>query len=127
VLIASLLLGSEARADRWWGVDKAQHLGLSAAMASAWYATSALGDDPRPLRVALAAGLALVPGLLKELYDSGRPGKAFSPQDLTWNLVGAAAGSLPGLAIDLLLARRADPLARAPWLWVGAGGVGLRF
>ena len=128
-LCVVLLLPSRAAGDRWWGVDKAEHLGLSAAMAAAWYATcSLLGDDPRPVRLAISTALALTPGLLKELYDSGRPGKAFSAQDLTWDLIGAAAGSLIGIAIDWLVHRRRDPLRHGPWLWVDRGaGLVVRF
>jgi uncharacterized protein YfiM (DUF2279 family) len=130
LLSGALLFGGAARADdRWWGTDKAQHLALSAAMAGAWYATcSLLGDDPRPLRIVFAVALSLTPGVLKELHDSGQPGKAFSAEDLTWNLVGATAGSLLGLAVDLLLARRREKHSPWPLIWVERGaGLLLRF
>lgn len=125
-----LLLASRADAqDRFLGVDKLQHFALSAALAAAWYGTlTLLGDDPRPVRLAFSAALALAPGLLKELHDSGRPGKAFSPADLAWDLIGAATGSLVALALDWILTRPRDRLPLVPSLHVRRGvGLELRF
>jgi uncharacterized protein YfiM (DUF2279 family) len=95
-----------ARADDWWGRDKAYHLAVSFAMAASWYgALSLVGDDPPPVRLAMASSLAVVPGLLKEVYDSGRPGNAFSAKDMTWDVLGVALGCLAGLAVDLWWAK----------------------
>ncbi len=130
LIVAPLLASSAARGeDRFWSRDKAQHLALSAAISVGWYATTTLlGDDPRPVRALLSFSLALAPGLLKELYDSGRPGKSFSTQDLAWDLIGAATGSLLALLLDWLLARPRDRLPRGPTLWVERGaGLELRF
>jgi uncharacterized protein YfiM (DUF2279 family) len=129
IALCLLLLASRAAAqDRFLGVDKAQHFALSSALAAGWYGTLTLfGNDPRPVRLVLSTALALAPGLLKELYDSGRPGKAFSRADLAWDLIGAATGSLLALALDWLLTRPRVRLPR-PALYVERGaGLVLRF
>lgn len=99
-------LAAPARAERWTGVDKAAHLGVSAALGASCYALLwAFGDDPPALRLAAAAGLALLPGLAKEMYDGGQPGNRFSGADLFWDGVGAALGSLALLGLERLLGR----------------------
>jgi len=108
LLALTLLLGARpaAWAEPAWGVDKAEHLGVSLALSGTAYAgLRLLGRDPPALRVAFSVGLALLPGVLKELYDAGRPGNRFSGLDLTWDAVGALSGALVALGVDLLLTR----------------------
>ncbi len=113
VLVLSLLAEAPARADDWWGSDKAKHLSVSLAMSAGWYTgLTLLGRDPRPQRLILGSGLALLPGLLKEIYDSGRPGNRFSGKDLTWDVVGVVSGGLLALGVELLITRWAARRAR---------------
>ena len=39
-----------------------------------------------------AVGLALIPGVAKELYDAGQDCNRFSWRDMGWNVAGAVAG-----------------------------------
>lgn len=104
--LAGAGVAAPARAERFVGADKAAHLGVSAALGASGYAVLwAFGDDPPALRLPLAAGLALLPGLAKEIYDGGQPGNRFSGADLFWDGVGAAAGSLALFGLERLLGR----------------------
>lgn len=103
-LLLSMFAAAPARADSWWGVDKGEHLALSFGMATGWStALWLLGDDPPLVRAALSTSLSLIPGLMKELYDSGRHGNSFSSKDLTWDLIGAVTGTLSVLGIEYLI------------------------
>jgi uncharacterized protein YfiM (DUF2279 family) len=95
-----------AHAEAWWGADKAAHLGVSAGLGAAAYGLLWLADrDVRTVRFGLASMMATLPGLAKELHDSGQPGNHFSGADLFWDLTGALAGAGLVLGVDLLWAR----------------------
>ena len=111
----SVLYSLPARAeDPWWAEDKGMHLAVSGALGAGVYTTLWLaGDDPRPLRLVLSASLALLPGLAKEIYDSGQQGNFFSGKDMLWNTVGVAAGVGLALGMELLVIRlRGSPASR---------------
>lgn len=74
--------------DDWTGSDKAAHFGVSFALG---VATSRVSDD-----TLTAVGLALVPGLAKELYDSTQDCNRFSWKDMAWNTAGAFVGVRTG-------------------------------
>ena len=74
--------------DSWSGSDKAAHFGVSAALG---VGASRLTDD-----TATAVGLALIPGLAKELYDAGQDCNRFSWKDMGWNAMGAYVGVRTG-------------------------------
>ena len=82
-----MLASSLAHADDWTGQDKRIHFAVSAtlgvATANQW-----------PTRPALAFGVAMVPGFLKEVADSRPGGSGFSYKDLTADALGAALGVL---------------------------------
>ena len=69
--------------DSWKGSDKAQHLGVSFVLG---FATGNQWPDNKPL----AIGVAMLPGLLKEVSDRSTTG--FSGKDLAADLVGATLG-----------------------------------
>jgi uncharacterized protein YfiM (DUF2279 family) len=126
-VLCFLALPTPSRAESWWGVDKAEHLALSFLLAGAGYsAVSLLGDDPRPLRLAFSTSLALVPGVLKEIYDSGQPQNHFSGQDMTWDVIGAVTGSLAALAVDLLIERLRKKRAARLLLYFSLNRAGLQ-
>ena len=86
-LLASLAAPAHACGpyhDSWSGSDKAAHFGVSAALG---VGASRLTDD-----TATAVGLALIPGLAKELYDAGQDCNRFSWRDMGWNVAGAVLG-----------------------------------
>jgi uncharacterized protein YfiM (DUF2279 family) len=88
-----LLLPAAAQAcgpyvDSWSGEDKAKHFGVSAALG---VATSQLTADTWS-----AFGLALIPGVAKEAYDSQQACNRFSWKDLSWDAVGAYVGVRTG-------------------------------
>ncbi|WP_298930239.1 hypothetical protein [uncultured Ramlibacter sp.] len=77
--------------------DKAKHLGVSFALGIAGEQIAAR-IAPDVNSVALGTGMALVPGILKELYDANHKSTkhpdGFSGKDLAADLVGAFAGAL---------------------------------
>lgn len=90
-LLAGLAGGAQAcgaHHDDWTGSDKAAHFGVSLALG---VGASRLSDD-----TLTAVGLALVPGLAKELYDSQQDCNRFSWKDMAWNAAGAYIGVRAG-------------------------------
>lgn len=92
IWLLSLLAGSAQACgphrDDWFGEDKAKHFGVSFAVG---VATSRVTSDEWS-----AFGLALLPGLAKELYDSGQDCNRFSWKDMGWNAAGAYVGVRTG-------------------------------
>ncbi len=92
VVLLTTLSGSvmacSAHDDNWTGSDKAAHFGVSMAVG---IGTSRLSDDTWT-----AFGLALVPGVAKELYDATRDCNRFSWKDMAWNAAGAYVGVRTG-------------------------------
>lgn len=115
-LLAALLLCQPmtARADfwgrdSWWGTDKALHLAVGLAIGGGcsvgmWWLDR---DDPAALRAGLCAGFGQLPGIGKELYDSGRPNNFFSVKDLLWTSLGVLIGVATGWLVERLT--RGDP------------------
>jgi putative lipoprotein len=91
-----------ASSDPWWGRDKKLHFLATSTVAVSGYGLAALDDQPRPVRLALGAGLALGVGLAKEGVDLIGPGDA-SHRDLAWDVVGAASGLLLAWAVDRIV------------------------
>lgn len=79
--------------DRWFGVDKAKHLAVSAAIQSATHL--ALRANGRDYRTASwdAAALTMTVGVGKELWDRHR-GRVFSWRDLGADAVGGGIGAI---------------------------------
>jgi len=106
-----LLAARPARAadpDPWFGPDKKLHFEYSAAIAAGGYAAGALlaqlSDRPegrcdRRIRFAVGGTLALGAGVGKELWDLSGHGDA-SFRDLTWDVIGTAAGLALAAAVD---------------------------
>jgi len=98
--------------------DTAKHLGVSFALGIAGEQIAAR-IAPEMNSVALGTGMAMVPGLLKEIYDENRksakrPG-GFSGKDLAADLVGAFSGAM----LSGLVSKRVT-------LFVGKDSVGER-
>jgi len=80
---------SGAQAEGWTGTDKTQHMAVSAA-----FGGIARAVTPNKLT---AFGLAMAPGIAKELYDGRHEGKhTASVKDLAADAVGAAIGVYVG-------------------------------
>lgn len=71
-------------ADRWNGQDKAEHVAVSAVIGTA----SGAYFEKRWT----AFGVAMIPGLLKEVADSRAAHNHFSGKDIAADAVGAALG-----------------------------------
>ena len=85
---ALLALTSAASAqDRWTGDDKPKHIAVSAF--SAVVVESVFADSLTPLQ---RVGLAMVPGVAKELLDMRRGGSGFSGKDIAADFVGVLSG-----------------------------------
>ena len=115
--LAALLLLAPATAratppdpDPWFGPDKALHFTLSSLIAGGGYGMTALASDHIATRVAFGAGLGLVVGAGKELWDLSGHGDP-SWKDFTWDVLGTAVGV--GIAITIDLATRSPERASA--------------
>jgi putative lipoprotein len=71
-------------ADDWNGPDKTRHFALSAMIGT----LSAMHFESKWK----AFGVALIPGLLKEVHDGSQADNHFSGKDLVADAVGAAVG-----------------------------------
>ena len=89
-------------ADPWWGQDKALHLSASFMIAGDGYAGASLLSRRESTRLGAGAGLALAAGAAKEVYDKYSGGDA-SLRDLTWDVVGAATGTMVSWLVDRYL------------------------
>lgn len=74
--------------DKWIASDKAAHFGVSFGLGVA--ASQVTPDNLS------AFGLALLPGLAKEIYDSQQNCDHFSWKDMAWDAVGAYLGVQTG-------------------------------
>lgn len=102
LLAASVAVSAtEARADEWWGTDKALHFGVSAGLAGGSYAVIATQTESRSVRCLAAAATSLALGAAKEGYDAAGHGDA-SWRDFTWDVVGTAVGVTLAYVIDQL-------------------------
>lgn len=111
-LVLALALARPARADDdWLGRDKGLHAAASAVIAAGAYGASAPWIESRPGRAAVGASVALAAGLAKEAWDATGHGDP-SLKDLTWDVIGTAAGVGLALLVDTLV-RRADRRRRA--------------
>ncbi len=91
-LLLLVLVALPARADTWWGPDKALHLGVSIGLAAgATAVTAAWIEDPLE-RAAIGVVSSLTLGVAKELVDGLGLGAA-SFRDLTWDLIGSVIGA----------------------------------
>ena len=84
-LAAALLCTTAAAQDSWTGPDKKQHFAFS--FAAGFLARGIFHELTAPQAIAVG----MIPGVIKEIADSGNGGK-FSGKDLVWDLAGAAAG-----------------------------------
>lgn len=93
---ALLALTSAASAqDRWNGADKPKHVALSAISAVA--VESMFTDTLNP---AQRFGLAMLPGVAKEIADMRRGGSGFSGKDIAADALGVLGGmAFHGLVI----------------------------
>lgn len=94
VVLVCLVLGFSGKAHgEAFTVDKQQHIAVSFAIAAP--AAVYLRDTDHP--VLYGAAVALVPGVLKEVYDAANPEKhTASIADLVADAVGAFSGALIG-------------------------------
>ena len=88
--------------DPWFGADKWQHFGVSAALAAGGYGAGAAWQLSTRDRWLLGGGVALAAGVGKELWDLSGAGTA-SWRDLTWDVAGLATGLLAAWLIDAAL------------------------
>ena len=79
---------SDGKYDSWTGKDKELHVGISTILGASAYTLTKDTDHP----FLYATGLAIIPGVAKELYDSRPQGTGFSYKDLTADLVGSLVG-----------------------------------
>jgi len=109
-LVGTLLLASEARADKpdddpWVGQDKLLHYSVSAGIAGCGYVAGAMIFDARAHALALGAGSAALAGVGKEPADLGGYGNA-SWKDLAWDGLGIVTGLAVAWGVFLRLRLR---------------------
>jgi uncharacterized protein YfiM (DUF2279 family) len=71
--------------DCWNGADKKQHFAVSFVLG---IATANQWPDNKPLSI----GVAMIPGIAKEISDSQKGGSGFSGKDIAWDFLGALTG-----------------------------------
>lgn len=99
------LLSAPCRAadgDPWWGQDKALHFSACFMFAGDGYAGASVFTKRESARLSTGAGLALAAGAAKEVYDRYAGGDA-SLRDFTWDVVGAATGTVLSWLVDRYL------------------------
>lgn len=79
--------GSASAQDSWTGADKPKHIAASAI--SAVVVESLFTETLNP---AQRFGLAMVPGIGKELFDMRKGGSGFSVKDLAADAIGVGFG-----------------------------------
>jgi len=84
---------ADIRQDSWVGMDKANHFGVSAPLGMFGAALAGKSADTTD-QVLLGTLIGALPGAMKEIYDIGHRGSNASLKDMTWNLLGAAAGAM---------------------------------
>jgi uncharacterized protein YfiM (DUF2279 family) len=84
LLLSMLACNTASAADDWNGSDKAQHFALSAVFGT----LSAMHFENK----LTAFGVAMLPGLLKEMHDDSQAGNQFSGKDLAADALGAVVG-----------------------------------
>ena len=96
LLLAAALISSTAFAeDRWMGPDKIEHVAVSAV--SAVVVESLFSETLHPLA---RFGLAMAPGVIKELSDMRAGGSGFSGKDIAADALGVLSGmAFHGLVI----------------------------
>lgn len=105
--VATFAEPGRARADDFFGPDKALHFGVSAGLAAGGYAASALVLEKPWQRALAGASLSLSAGIAKEVWDSTGRGDP-SWKDLAWDGIGTGVGVGLALGIDLLFFRREE-------------------
>ncbi len=80
--------------EAWLGRDKAQHVVAAGALSAACTAVAAHHGASDGAAMAWAVPITLCVGAGKEVYDRNVKHTKWSWRDMTWNLVGAAAGGL---------------------------------
>ena len=88
--------------DPWWGRDKALHFSACFMFAGDGYSGTSVFTKRESTRLGVGAGLAVAAGATKEVYDRVAGGDA-SLRDLTWDVVGAATGTMLSWLVDRYL------------------------
>jgi putative lipoprotein len=105
---ARVARADSANADPWFGRDKLIHFAASGSLAVVGYANASMLTENRPARIGAGAALAVGAGVAKELWDLDGHGDA-SWRDLSWDLIGAAAGLLISVGVDWAVRRMLRP------------------
>lgn len=100
-LVLSLVLAVPftARADTWWGVDKALHFSVSVGLSAGGYAASSPFFEARSERALLGIAAAWTIGVAKEVVDAFGAGDP-SLEDLAWDFGGCLVGAVLAVMID---------------------------
>jgi putative lipoprotein len=91
-----------ANGDPWLGQDKALHFSACFMFAGDGYAGASVFTKHETIRLTAGASIALAAGAAKEVYDRYSGGDA-SLRDLTWDVVGAATGTMLSWLVDRYL------------------------
>lgn len=102
-VVLLLATANSARADDWFGPDKALHFGISVGISAGSYGVASLFVDSRVGRLAIGGAVGIGAGAGKELYDLWGHGDP-SWRDFTWDLLGVATGLGLAWLIDELVA-----------------------
>ena len=78
--------------------DKKKHLGVSFAIGAATgiYMDKNYQDNTYSQNLLIGTSLAMIPGLLKEIYDDRQENNSFDTADLAYDLAGSLLGNIVG-------------------------------
>lgn len=91
-------------ADEWWGYDKGEHLVVTTGVAAVFSQGSRFFVASPFVRAGIGFGAAVVIGAGKELVDLAGFGDP-SWKDFTWDVIGAAVGTVLSFAFEWVLDR----------------------
>jgi putative lipoprotein len=112
IAIVSLTLWPRlAKADEWWGRDKALHFTVSIGISAAAYAAAVPLTERREYRAGVGAATALTLGAMKEGYDALGYGDP-SWRDFAWDAAGTAVGVMIAYAVDCIVSNTPNRSAR---------------
>ena len=103
-LAAVLCAGCAHAADQWWAYDKGEHLIATTVISSLGTQVPRFWVESVFARAAIGFGAAVVVGAGKELLDLTGFGDP-SWKDFTWDVIGAAVGTVISLAVEWVVER----------------------
>ena len=101
VIISSIAIAQEKKADKWFSSDKLEHFTVSAFYSGGTAVIANRHFDLKKSKsLIIGIGFTVSLGVAKEVIDAHKPEETSSMKDLVWDIAGALTGALvAGLAL----------------------------